>query len=149
MIYTVSEALSKLKKYCAYQERSQHEVRLKLYASLLTSEEKEYVISELISENYLNEERFARSFCRGKFRIKRWGKKKIIAGLRAKGVSDYCIRQGMMEISESEYRKVLFEEITKELKTADKQRAARRVMAKGFEPQLVMQIIEKNPGRID
>ncbi len=146
MIYTVTEAIEKLKKYCAYQERSQFEVKQKLRQHGISGEEADFVVSELISENFLNEERYARAYARGKFKIKHWGKKKIVSGLRQKGVSEACIRMGLMEIPESSYNALLRAQIAKLLtgneSTMEKQKAVRKLMAKGFETPLILKYIK-------
>ena len=97
------QALQKLKHYCGYQERSHAEAREKLYAYGLYKQEVEEVLSSLIEEDYLNEERFATAFARGKFRMKGWGRAKIIEGLKEKRVSEYCINNAMKQIDESNY----------------------------------------------
>lgn len=145
MIYTVTEAIDKLKKFCAYQERSQQEVRQKLRNVGVVGEDAEFVITELISENFLSEERFAKAYARGKFKIKHWGRRKIIAGLKSKGVSEPCIREGLKEITTSDYRKVLAAEIQKlqakyKGKTA-RQQLIRNLMTKGFEANLITELL--------
>jgi len=110
---TKSEASQKLKKYCAYQERSHSEVRTKLISLEVYGETLEEVILELVQEDYLNEERFARAYARGKHRIKRWGRDKITQGLKLKRVSDYCIRKAMSEIDEEEYIQALKDVLSK------------------------------------
>ena len=97
------QALQKLKHYCGYQERSHAEAREKLYGYGMYKQEVEAIISSLIEEDYLNEERFATAFARGKFRMKGWGRVKIREALKEKRVSDYCIREAMKEIDESNY----------------------------------------------
>jgi len=89
--FTPQQALPKAKNYCAYQERCHSEVKDKLYGFGLNKNETEQIISTLIEENYLNEERFAISFAGGHFRIKNWGRIKIKIALKQKKVSDYCI----------------------------------------------------------
>ena len=84
--YTPEQSLPKIKQYCAYQERCHKEVREKLYSFGLNKEEVNEIISTLINENYLNEERFAIQFAGGKFRMKQWGRIKIKMGLKAKKV---------------------------------------------------------------
>lgn len=101
------KALSQMQKYCAYQDRCHQEVRYKLIELKIYGEQLEEILSELIQEDFLNEERFARSFARGKFRIKQWGKVRITQELKQKGVSDYCIRKGLEEIDETEYLQTL------------------------------------------
>ena len=90
--------LEKARKYCAFQERCHQELREKLYSWLLPEKSVEQIISELISEGFLNEERFAKAFSRGKFRIKRWGKNKITNELKRRNISEYSIRKGLKEI---------------------------------------------------
>jgi len=97
------QALQKLKHYCGYQERSHAEAREKLYTYGLYKPEVEEILSRLIEEDYLNEERFATAFARGKFRMKGWGRIKIIEGLKEKRVSEYCIKKAMKEIDEENY----------------------------------------------
>ena len=97
------QALQKLKHYCGYQERSHAEAREKLYTYGLYKPEVEEILSRLIEEDYLNEERFATAFARGKFRMKGWGRIKIIEGLKEKRVSEYCIKKAMKEIDEANY----------------------------------------------
>ena len=104
---TEEEALSKLMKYCAYQDRCHQEVRTKLIQLEVYGDKLEQVMSRLIEEDFLNEERFARSFARGKFRIKKWGKNKITQALKRKNISPYCIRKAMTEIGDQEYEKTL------------------------------------------
>ena len=143
VIFTVTEALDKMKKFCAYQERSQLEVRQKLYQSSFKGEEAEFVISELIKENFLNEERFARSFARGKFRIKQWSKLRIKLELQQKGISDACIRKGLSEIPDKEYEHVvasILKKLSKETlpKTQkEKWQLISKLRAKGFETDII------------
>jgi len=102
---TKEQAFQKLRHYCAYQERCHGEVKEKAYSFGLRKADVEELLSDLIQEGYLNEERFAIAFAGGKFRIKQWGKTKIRYALRQKGVSEYCIRAGLKAIDEDEYRK--------------------------------------------
>ncbi len=104
---TKEQALPKIKQYCAYQERCHQEVKDKLYSYGLYKDDVEPLISQLIEENYLNEERFARQFAGGKFRIKQWGRKKITYGLKEKNVNAYCIKLGLKEIDDTDYEKLL------------------------------------------
>lgn len=143
VIYTVSEAFDKMKKFCAYQERSQLEVRQKLYQLMFKGDDAEFVIAELVKENFLNEERFARSYARGKFRIKQWGKVRIKMELQQKGISEACIRKGLSEISDNDYQKVaasILKKLVKDKlpKTAkDKWQIIGRLRAKGFETDVI------------
>ena len=105
--FTPQQSIPKIKQYCAYQERCHAEVRDKLYSFGLYKKDAEFIISQLISENYLNEERFAILYAGGKFRIKQWGRVKIKHALRQKQVSEYSIKKALKEISESDYKKTL------------------------------------------
>ena len=98
-----NEALLKLQRYCAYQERCHSEVRQKLIDLKVFGDDLEYIITELIKTDFLNEQRYAEIYAGGKFRIKKWGKQKIKSHLKAKGVSDYCIRKGLEKIEDDEY----------------------------------------------
>ncbi|MGN6194080.1 MAG: regulatory protein RecX [Ginsengibacter sp.] len=120
--FTAEQAVSKIKQYCAYQERCHAEVRDKLYSFGLRKTEVEEIISELITENYLNEERFAIHFAGGKFRMKQWGKIKIKQALKAKQVSDYCIRKALKEIDSKEYQKTFQKLAEQKLKTLKSER---------------------------
>jgi len=110
---TKSQALQKLKKYCAYQERSHSEVRTKLISLKVYGDTLEEVILELIQSDYLNEERYARAYARGKHRIKKWGRDKIKQGLKLKRVSDYCIKKALTEIDPDHYEQTLQEVLIK------------------------------------
>lgn len=101
--YTVAEAKQKLENYCAYQERCHQEVRRKLRSMGMIPLAIDDIMVHLIKNNFLNEERFARSFARGKFRIKKWGRIRIERELKARGLSDYTIEAGLDEIDEDEY----------------------------------------------
>ena len=148
VIYTVTEAFEKMKSFCAYQERSQQEVRQKLYGSAIRGEDAEFVIGELIREDFLNEERFARSFARGKFRMKQWGRIRIRMELKQKGVSDPCIRKGLAEIDEDEYLLVAKDVLHKmsggKLPTSRKDTwtLLGKMRAKGFEQELVQGMLK-------
>lgn len=138
----------KVAKYCAYQERTQQEVRDKLYSYGLSREVVEDLLAELILEGFINEERYAKAFCRGKFINNKWGRVKIAIALRQKGISDYCIRAGMEEIDEEEYQSLLKSLIEKkwsnllgEEEYVRKHKTVRYVIGKGFESELVWKIL--------
>jgi regulatory protein len=101
------QALQKIRHYCGYQERCHAEVKEKLYSFGLYKQDVEEMIATLIEENYLNEERFAQHFAGGKFRMKQWGRKRIEYELKQKKLSDYCIKKGLKEINEIDYKKTL------------------------------------------
>ena len=104
---SVDKILQKAKHFCAYQERSHYEVREKLYAFGLYKAQVEDMLTLLITEDYLNEERFAKSFARGRFRLKQWGRTKIKYELKLRKVSDYNIKTAMKEIGDDEYAATL------------------------------------------
>ncbi len=143
-------ALLKMQSWCAYQERSQNEVRQKLFSSGLTSEEIEYLISQLISENFINEERFATALAGGKFRIKNWGKNKIKQELKKHRISEHCIKKALHSIDEGEYLKVINKVLSKKIrlsKQKDSQKqaylACNYAISRGFETDLVKEELKK------
>lgn len=109
---TKEQALQKLKHYCGYQERCHAEVKQKLYDLGVWKKDHDNIIATLIEENYLNEERFAVMFAGGKFRMKQWGRKKILYALKEKQISAYCVKKAMQQIDEDEYGKVFGKIIT-------------------------------------
>lgn len=100
---TPQQAIPKIKQYCSYQERCHSEVKEKLYGYGLGKNDVEDIISRMVEENYLNEERFAIQFAGGKFRMKQWGRVKIRYELKQKQVSEYCIKKALKEIDEDDY----------------------------------------------
>ena len=109
---TVEQALQKLKHYCAYQERCHSEVKEKLYSLGVWKKDHDGIISTLIEENYLNEERFAIAYAGGKWRVKHWGRVRIKYELKQKQISEYCIKKALKQIDEEEYLRVLNETAT-------------------------------------
>lgn len=105
--YTLEAAKAAIQRYCAFQERCQSEVEERLRSMGVLPEAQADLVAELMSEGYLNEERFARAYARGKFRIKGWGPRKISQGLQAKRVSSACISLGLSELSDGEVREYL------------------------------------------
>lgn len=147
-IYDKKSAKPKIEQYCAYQERSQQEVRDKLYDMGLHQQEVEELISELIGDNFLNEERFAIAYAGGKFRIKQWGKIKIKQHLKLKKVSDYCIKKALNTIPDNDYLQTLtalIEKKSKDIKEKDsyvfKHKLANYLASRGFETELIWQQI--------
>ncbi|MGN6248841.1 MAG: regulatory protein RecX [Ginsengibacter sp.] len=148
-IFTPEQAVPKIKQYCAYQERCHAEVRDKLYSFGLHKNDVEQIISQLITENYLNEERFAIHFAGGKFRMKQWGKIKIKQALKFKQVSDYCIRKALKEIDAAEYEntfKKLVEQKLKSLKSEKnifikKRKLQDFLLQRGFESDKIRKVI--------
>lgn len=143
-------ALEKGARYCAYQERSQQEVRDKLYRIGVHGSLVEEVIAELVQQDFINEERFARAWAGGKFRLKGWGRIKIRRGLELKRVSEYCIRAGLKEIDEQQYRDRLEKLLKEKIGSAPEgdpylrnRKVAAQAIAKGYEPELVWEMIRR------
>ncbi|MCP3930812.1 MAG: RecX family transcriptional regulator [Bacteroidetes bacterium] len=138
------QALEKMQHFCAYQDRCHQEVRSKLLKIGVYGDDLEEVMADLIAENFLNEERFACSFARGKFRIKHWGKNRIVRELKIRKISDYCIRKALEEISDADYRetlKAILEKKASQIKESNtyiaKKKIAQYAMRKGFESELI------------
>ena len=135
--------------YCKYQERCHSEVRNKLYELGCTTPEVEQHIATLIENGVLNEERFARAFAGGKFRMKQWGREKIKQQLKLRKISDYCIKKAMTEIDGDAYDAVLIKLATRkaeEIKSdrslpSRKAKLYRYLIQKGYERDMVMDII--------
>lgn len=146
---TPNQAIIKAQMTCAYQERCQQEMRDKLYEWGLHSNDVENIIANLITDNFLNEERFAKTFAGGKFRIKKWGRVKIKIELKKRKISDYCIRKAMEEIDDKAYMKALEDVITKKLKgLKGKQhiknyKVAQYAISRGFESDLVWESLKE------
>ena len=144
------QAILSIRHFCAYQERAQQEVRDKLYELGMTMPEVEEIIANLISENFLNEERFAISFAGGHFRIKGWGKLKINHALYQKKVSNFNIKMALQSIDQDDYLAKLLELANKKWNSLKGERGLSR-MAKthaflyqrGFEPALIQPILQK------
>ncbi len=143
------QALLKAQQSCAYQERCQQEMRDKLYEWGLYSTDVENIIANLITDNFLNEERFAKAYAGGKFRIKKWGKVKIKIELKKRKISEYCIKKAMQEISDKDYLRTIKELIAKKSKEIkggkDNQRKykiAQYIASRGFEQELIWDVLK-------
>lgn len=144
-----------IQHYCNYQPRCHAEVRNKLYELGCTTPEVEENIAELIEAGLLNEEKFARAYARGKFRIKHWGKQKIVSQLRLKKVSEYCIKKGLSEIDAEEYEQTLqrlgtakWNELKGERSPRTKQmKVFRYLMQKGYESDLARDLLNTLIGK--
>jgi regulatory protein len=141
-------ARAKAEHYCAYQERSQQEVRDKLYEWGLKPDEVENTIGGLIGDNFLNEERFSKAYALGKFRQKGWGKGKIKQGLKFKRVSDVLIKKALAAIPGDEYLAMLQKVLTKRAKTVTEKEPFKRdyklrqyALSRGYENDLIGDIL--------
>lgn len=143
--FTKEQALQKLKHYCGYQERSHYEAQQKLWELGVRRAEHNEIISVLIEQGDLNEERFAKAFAGGKFRMKDWGRKKIYYALKEKQVSEYNIKKAMKEIDDEDYKKTLqalaekkYASLKGEQYLIRKKKTIDYLLQKGFENDLVM-----------
>lgn len=145
------QALQKAKHYCGYQERNHSEVKEKLYSFGLWKKDVEEIISTLIEENYLNEERYAIAFAGGKFRMKHWGRTKIKYELQQKNISAYCIKKAIKEINDEDYQKT-FSKLAAErwasLKSEKnifikKRKTQDYLLQKGFEYEMINDFFKK------
>ena len=134
--------------YCVYQDRCHYEVEQKMKEFLLIPEAKDEILLYLMKENYLNEERFTRSYIRGKFNIKNWGRIKIKIHLKQKGISEKLISKCMDEIDEDDYRKIILQiwnnyyERQKGLKDYQKKsKTIHYLISRGFEYEEILQSI--------
>ena len=143
-------ALPQIKQYCVYRERCHSEVKEKLYSLGLYKNDVEQLMAQLIEENYLNEERFAIQYAGGKFRMNQWGRVKIQHALRQKQVSEYSIKKGLKEISESDYKKTLEKLAAQKLKALKneknifikKRKLQDYLLQKGYESELIKEVIK-------
>lgn len=148
--YTPQQAKQKIAHYCSYQERCHLEVRQKLYSYGLNTEEVDDVVIFLISENFLNEERFAVQYAGGKFRMNKWGKNKIKQALRFKQISDYCINKALGQIDEGQYMKTFEDIVEKKLISlkreknifVKKRKLQDYLLQRGFESDLIREAIK-------
>ncbi|SHK64470.1 regulatory protein RecX [Chryseobacterium polytrichastri] len=147
--FTFDEIKLKLVNYCVYQDRCHAEVEQKMREFMLIDEAKDEIILYLLKENYLNEERFTRSYIRGKFYIKHWGRNKIKMNLKQKQISEKLISICFDEIYEPDYEKTLkkmFEDYySKQLGIKEYQKKAKTIkylMGKGFEYEKINDIFE-------
>ena len=144
-------ALTKAEHYCAYQERSQQEVRDKLYEWGLWTDAVENIISQLITGNYLNEERFAKAYTQGKFKQKAWGRIKIKQGLKLKKVPDVLIKKALLIIDADDYLKALQKVLTKKAPLIKEKTELKRryklqqyAMGRGFEADLIADVLKNS-----
>lgn len=142
--YTVEEAKRKLENYCAYQERCHKEVEKKLNDMNMIAVSKEVILLHLMEHDFLNEERFAKSFSRGKFRIKKWGKQRITQELKQRNISSYNIKTALKEISDDDYSDTfnkLADKRLLEIKETDKYKKRKKLadylLYRGWESNLV------------
>ncbi|MCP4802212.1 MAG: RecX family transcriptional regulator [Bacteroidetes bacterium] len=148
--YTVEEALSKLQNYCSYQERCHQEVRRKLVSMRMIPEAIDQIIVALLDHNFLNEERFAKAYVRGKFRIKKWGRRRLTLELKKKEIGIFNINQAISQINELDYLEVfndLSESRLSFIKESNKLKKRKKLadylLYRGWESHLVYQRVSE------
>lgn len=149
--YSFLEAKHKIEAYCSYQDRCHYEVNQKLISWGLDQEDRDILVADLISNRFLDEERFAKSFVSGKFKIKKWGRIKIKMYLKQKFVTDYSIKQGFKEIDPDDYWDTLINlahKKVKDLKSSDnvwqkRAKLTRFLNSRGFEGDLIRDAVEQ------
>jgi regulatory protein len=145
---TKEQALQKLQHYCGYQERCASEVKEKLYNLGMSEKEYAEIISILIKENCLDEERFSIAYAGGKFRMKQWGRIKIKHALFQKQVSEHFITKALKQIDEKEYKALLkslaekkYATLKNEQYLVRKKKTIDYLIAKGYESEFVNDIV--------
>jgi len=142
------QVLQKLRFYCRYQQRCQSEVKEKLFELGVNKRDHDELITELVKENCLNDERFAVAFASGRFKLKQWGRKKIQKGLREKRVSDEIAQKALEQINKKEYGAILnklakerYAALKHEQHLVRKKKTMDYLMQKGYELDLVKEAI--------
>ncbi|GMN06828.1 regulatory protein RecX [Croceitalea sp. MTPC5] len=148
--YSVTEAKRKLESYCAYQDRCHKEVVDKLKGMRMIPEAIDQIVAHLIQENYLNEERYAQSFARGKFNIKKWGKNRIVNELKQRQISRFNIKTALKEIDEEAYLTTLHQlslkrlsQITETNVQKKRKKLADYLLYRGWESHLVYRKLQE------
>ena len=148
--YTVEQAKRALERYCVYQDRCHKEVISKLYDCNMIPETHDIIIVHLIEHDFLNEERFSKSFARGKFRIKKWGKVRIVRELKFRNISAYNVKTALKEIEESDYFNTFntlalkkFDTITESNPYKKKKKLADYLLYRGWESNLVYEKVNE------
>lgn len=147
--FTVDEILEKMQNYCTYQDRCHWEVEKKLRTFDLIPEAYDKILIALIQDNFLNEERFAKSFARGKFNQNKWGRNKIIREMKSRRIPENLIEKGLEEIDEAKYREVLEELYHKKEESLKSERdsfkkkskIANYLLQKGYENELIWELL--------
>lgn len=148
--YTVQEATKKIESYCAYQDRCHKEVVSKLKEMGMIPLAVDTIIAQLIEDRFLNEERFAKSFARGKFNIKKWGKNKIVRELKFRNISKYNITTALKEIEPEAYLITLDDLANKRLQQITETNIQKRrkkladyLLYRGWESHLVYEKLQE------
>lgn len=154
--FSIEEIKRKLERYCVYQDRCHKEIETKLREFVLIEEARNQIILHLLEHDFLNEERFSKSFARGKFNIKKWGKQRIVRELKLRGITAYNIKTALKEIDEDVYLETVFEITEKRNRLINESNIYKRkkklsdfLMRKGYEFELIYttvdEVIKKKP----
>jgi regulatory protein len=148
--FTVEQIKTKIENYCVYQDRCHKEVEQKMWEYQLIPEARELILLSLMKDNFLNEERFSKSYARGKFRIKSWGKPRIVRELKFRDISAYNIKTALKEIDEDEYIKTIYRITENRNAVISETNVYKRkkklidfLMRKGFENELVYKVVNE------
>ena len=140
--------VEKMRKYCLFSDRCHRDVRTKLIKDKIYGDELEQIMAVLIEEDFLNEERFAKAFVKGKFKQNKWGKKRIMMELKQRGISPYCIKKGFEEISDEDYLATVqrlwdkkFELVREANAYKKKQKVVTYLLGKGYEYEVVKEVM--------
>lgn len=149
-VFSIKEAIHKIEHYCAYQERCHDEVVQKLRSMKMDADEIDVILVKLISDNFLNEERFACSFARGKHRMKQWGRIRIVNELKFKKINIRLITTALQEISAEEYLTTFqalaernWESIRESNALKKRKKFCDYLLRKGFESNLVYEKVKE------
>lgn len=143
--YTLAHYLEKAAAYCAYQERSEWDVRARLKKWELSDEESEKIIEQLRSDKFFDDTRFAAAFARGKFRMNKWGRYKIVQGLSSHGISHELAHQAVDSLQPAEYQDTLMIVLKRKVRKAEmdnfkeKARVFQYLTGRGFEMEYIQE----------
>jgi regulatory protein len=147
---SLADAQEKIRRFCAYQERHHQEVRSKLISYGIAADAVEEIIASLILDGFLNEERFAKAFAGGKFRMKKWGRLRIVNALESRGITKACIRAGLAEIDPDEYLQALRHTLGQKARQLDepnlfvmRDKLSKYAILRGYEPETVWEMIRE------
>jgi len=154
-VYSVKDAIQKIEFFCSYQERCHEEVVSKLWTMKMDSDEIDQIMVHLIASNFLNEERFACSFARGKHRIKHWGKIRIVNELKFRKISQYNITTALKEITAEEYNNNFHTLADRQWENIREINAIKKrkkfcdfLLRKGFESNLIYEKVKDLEGKL-
>ena len=143
-VYNIEIAIERLKNYCSLEDKCQWDVKQKMKEWGLPKISQDQIMELLINQKYIDEERYSKSFCRGKFKIKKWGKIKITNELQKKNISELYIAKGLEEINDAEYHKELDKQYQKKKDAINEKnqfiknkKIATFLITKGYESNLV------------